>query len=70
MKCERVGCGETENRIDGYCSVYCRDVADARGEQREECADILQEAIYRGELGVIAAHKARKVIEAVRRGKE
>jgi hypothetical protein len=29
MKCGREACNEKEDRIDGYCSVYCRDVDEA-----------------------------------------
>jgi len=29
MKCKRSGCEEAESRIDGYCSMYCRDVDEA-----------------------------------------
>ncbi len=25
-KCARPGCGGGEFRIDGYCSIYCRDI--------------------------------------------
>lgn len=28
MKCSRPGCQEQEDRIDGCCSVHCRDVYD------------------------------------------
>jgi hypothetical protein len=28
-KCERPGCGDVEFRIDGYCSIYCRDIHEA-----------------------------------------
>jgi len=26
MKCGRPGCTEEENRIHGYCSLYCQDI--------------------------------------------
>jgi len=29
MRCAREACQEKEDRIDGYCSVYCRDVDEA-----------------------------------------
>lgn|GEM_PF-6265073 len=32
MKCGRPGCKEREDRIDGYCSCYCRDVHEATVE--------------------------------------
>lgn len=32
MKCGRPGCPEQENRIDGYCSYYCRDIHDLQQE--------------------------------------
>ena len=28
MICKRAGCGMKENRINGYCSVYCEDMFD------------------------------------------
>ena len=30
MKCGR--CDEKESRIDGYCTIYCRDMADLEAE--------------------------------------
>ena len=30
MICKR--CEDEENRIDGYCSIYCRDMDDEEGE--------------------------------------
>ena len=30
MKCNRPMCDEEESRINGYCSVYCEDVDEAR----------------------------------------
>ena len=32
MQCGRNGCGSTENRVDGYCSIYCRDIDEAYQE--------------------------------------
>ena len=31
-----------EVRIDGYCSVYCRDLAEVRKDTLREAADILE----------------------------
>ena len=33
MICKR--CEDKENRIDGYCSIYCRDMADEEKEIKE-----------------------------------
>ena len=33
MICKR--CEDEENRIDGYCSIYCRDMAGEEGEVKE-----------------------------------
>jgi len=33
--CAREGCKDEEFRIDGYCSIYCRDQNDAEIEKRE-----------------------------------
>jgi len=30
--CARKGCNENENRIKGYCSVYCKDIDEAWNE--------------------------------------
>lgn len=35
MLCSRPGCTDKENRIDGYCSVYCRDVHEEQIENAE-----------------------------------
>ena len=32
--CARPGCNEQEWRIDGYCSIYCRDLNEARADGR------------------------------------
>ena len=32
MQCARPMCEEEESRINGYCSVYCEDVDEARRE--------------------------------------
>jgi len=30
--CARAGCSQPEDRIDGYCSIYCRDLAEVKEE--------------------------------------
>ena len=40
-KCHR--CGDKEYRIDGYCSIYCRDMAGVEAENadlRDELAAV------------------------------
>lgn len=32
MLCSRPLCEEQENRVDGFCSIYCRDVDDLETE--------------------------------------
>lgn len=34
--CARPGCNEQEWRIDGYCSIYCRDLNEARADVLDE----------------------------------
>lgn len=36
--CARRGCPEAETRISGYCSTYCRDVAEAEHDRDAWCA--------------------------------
>lgn len=40
MLCGHPGCSEAENRIDGYCSIYCRDTH----ELEEEIAELKRRA--------------------------
>jgi hypothetical protein len=44
MLCARPGCDEEEDRIDGYCSVYCRDVAEQYDEV-SRLIDIIRRAM-------------------------
>ena len=39
-KCGRPNCINTEYRIDGYCSVYCRDVHDLEVELKTAQAEV------------------------------
>ena len=53
MLCDRPMCNENENRINGYCSVYCEDVDGARQDiasLEATNANLLEalEAIYEG----------------------
>ena len=75
-KCARPGCDDTEWRIDGYCSIYCRDVVEALEEGREAGALAMQAQIdtamterrdsYAAMGGVIAAGVMREALAIVR----
>lgn len=41
-KCAR--CGDEEFRIDGYCSIYCRDLAEEGEEWQEKYDSLLKRA--------------------------
>ena len=40
--CARKGCDEKENRIGGFCSCHCQDIADAYADAIEDAADIVK----------------------------
>ena len=48
MQCNRPGCDCAENRIDGYCSCYCRDLHELEIEndklqrQRDQALRLLR----------------------------
>jgi len=53
--CAREGCEDDEFRIDGYCSMECRDVDEVEIEFRAYRADV--EPVLRAELAVEAARE-------------
>jgi hypothetical protein len=68
MQCARPGCSEAEDRIDGYCSVYCRDIHDLE-QERERATEERGEA-YAGLGGretVRAAQLKRELEVAMER---
>ena len=55
-KCGRPHCKNTEYRIDGYCSMYCRDVHDLETQLTASRAEVerlrteLEEYSYKGKV--------------------
>lgn len=60
-KCLR--CGDDEFRIDGYCSIYCRDMHDVE-QERDAALNSLKTISAGGEfIGVRARDIANEVLK-------
>lgn len=71
MKCKR--CGADEDRINGYCSAYCEDIAELEADLAEMTADRDSEQRWAGQYHadwVRERNRAEKLAAEVERLKE
>lgn len=62
MYCERPACDHQEYRIDGYCSIYCRDIHELELEV-ESLRQLLNRAHGRGKGRLSADPLRRRTLE-------
>ena len=63
-KCARADCTETEFRIDGYCSIYCRDIDELEDEKDAEIAALKATLDLSAKANNALALKIGRLVEA------